>query len=64
VFDPQFFAEHKGQRLRFTQDEKKFVDTGLKLTAPASVSKPASTKARTAAGKAPKLPRQDDVLKK
>jgi hypothetical protein len=57
VFDPQFFAEHKGERLRFSQDERKFIDTGLKLSAPASASKTASAKAR-------KLPRQEDVLKK
>jgi hypothetical protein len=57
VFDPQFFADHKGQRLRFSQDEKKFVDTGLKLTAPAAVPKTPSAKAR-------KLARQEDVLKK
>ena len=71
VFDPEFFAEHKGERLRFTQDEKKFVDTGLKLTAPASASKSAPGKTRGAAGrarrvasKAVKLPSQDEVLKK
>lgn len=57
VFDPQFFAEHKGERLRFSQDEKKFIDTRLKLAAPAEVSKPASAKART-------LPKQEDILKK
>jgi hypothetical protein len=57
VFDPQFFAEHKGERLRFTQDEQKFIDTGLKLAAPSSVSTRASAKAQ-------KLPRQEDVLKK
>jgi hypothetical protein len=57
VFDPQFFAEHKGERLRFSQDERKFIDTGLKLSAPASASKAASAQAR-------KLPRQEDVLKK
>ena len=56
VFDPQFFAEHKGDRLRFSQDETKFIDTGLKLPAPATASKKASAKAR-------KLPRQEDVLK-
>jgi hypothetical protein len=43
--------------LRFSQDERKFIDTGLKLSAPASASKTASAKAR-------KLPRQEDVLKK
>src|SRR5262249_25328281 len=64
VFDPQFFAEHKGERLRLTQYEKKFGDAGLKLAAPAWVPNPPSKKAGTAAGKAPKLPRQDDVLKK
>jgi hypothetical protein len=34
VLDPQFFADHKGQRLRFSQDGKKFHDTGMKLPGP------------------------------
>jgi hypothetical protein len=56
VFDPEFFVEHKGERLRFSQDETQFIDTGLKLAAQAAVSR-TSAKARA-------LPRQDDVLKK
>jgi hypothetical protein len=56
VFDPEFFAEHKGERLRFSQDEQKFIDTGLKLAAPAAAAKKTSAKARA-------LPRQEDVLK-
>jgi hypothetical protein len=71
VFDPEFFAEHKGERLRFSEDDEHFIDTGLKLTAPALVSRTAapkgrttSAKTRTASAKAQKLPRQEDVLKK
>jgi hypothetical protein len=58
VFDPQFFAEHKGERLRFSQDEKKFIDTGLRLAAPAAAPKEAAAQRRKL------LPRQEDVLKK
>jgi hypothetical protein len=64
VLDPQFFAEHKGERLRFTQDERKFVDTGLKLAAPGTVPTTPSPRGRKAAAKTRRLPRQDDVLKK
>jgi hypothetical protein len=56
VFDPEFFVEHKGERLRFSQDETHFIDTGLKLAAPAAVSR--------TSGKARALPQQEDVLKK
>jgi hypothetical protein len=31
VFDPQFFEDHKGQPLRFSENGADFVDTGLKL---------------------------------
>jgi hypothetical protein len=34
VFDPQFFADHQGQLLRFSPDGSEFVDTGLKLDTP------------------------------
>ena len=34
VFDPQFFEDHKGQPLRFSENEADFTDTGLKLEAP------------------------------
>jgi hypothetical protein len=53
VFDPQFFQDHQGQPFRFSANSRDFVDTGLKLPAPA----PAATAASSA------LPRQEDVLK-
>jgi hypothetical protein len=31
VIDPNFFAEHKGERLRFSHDGAEFIDTGVKL---------------------------------
>src|SRR5258706_16413749 len=34
VLDPDFFSEHKGQRLRFSQNGIDFFDTGMKLSAP------------------------------
>lgn len=33
VFDPQFFADHTGGKLRFSEDGTRFTDTGLKLPA-------------------------------
>jgi len=57
VVDPRFFADHKGQRLRFSQDGIEFFDTGMKLAAPPTY---AAAKSKT---KAPKLPLQADVLK-
>jgi hypothetical protein len=56
VFDPQFFADHEGGKLRFSQNGTEFTDTGLKLVAPKDSGK------RGARGTA-KLPMQDDVLK-
>ena len=56
VFDPEFFSDHKGQRLRFTQNESEFIDTGLKLPGPSS--RPAKRK-----GEATRLPLQSEVLK-
>ena len=56
VLDPQFFADHKGKRLRFSQNGTDFYDTGMKLpTPPAAASK--------SKGKAARLPLQADVLK-
>ena len=56
MFDPQFFAEHKGKPIRFSLNDTEFVKTRLKLTAP----KTAKTKGgRTAT----RLPAQEDVLK-
>jgi hypothetical protein len=50
VFDPQFFQEHAGQPVRFSQNGTDFTDTGLTLPAPAAPD-PA------------RLPLQSDVLK-
>ena len=56
VLDPQFFADHKGKRLRFSLNGIDFHDTGMKLAAPpAAVSK--------SKGKAARLPLQAEVLK-
>jgi len=55
VFDPRFFEEHGGAKLRFSQDGTEFVDTGLKLGAP-----PAAHARGRGAGQ---LPRQDDLLR-
>jgi hypothetical protein len=56
VFDPQFFQDHKGGRLRFSQNGTEFTDTGLKLATPRA---PAKKKASTSA----QLPRQEDLLR-
>jgi hypothetical protein len=58
VLDPQFFADHKGKKLRFSQDGSTFFDTGMKFSAP-----PAEGAARTKGSKAAKLPLQADILK-
>lgn len=73
VIDPQFFADHKGKRLRFSQNGIDFYDTGIKLPAPAapaarSTSKRTGTKSKGAKTKATstraaRLPTQDEVLK-
>jgi hypothetical protein len=51
VLDPQFFTRHKGKQLRFSYNGIDFLDTGVKLTAPAASAPTA------------KLPLQSDVLK-
>jgi hypothetical protein len=71
VLDPQFLADHKGEKLRFSMDGVHFHDTGIKLPAPAA-ARP-SARASKGRRKAPKgkgrarkgagLPRQADVLK-
>jgi hypothetical protein len=53
VFDPGFFEEHKGGKLRFSQDGSTFTDTGLKL------GEPAAKRSRAAA----QLPQQDELLR-
>jgi hypothetical protein len=50
LFDPQFFEEHKGQKLRFSQNGVEFIDTGKKL--PAAEASPAPTAAAPPVGKA------------
>lgn len=66
VLDPQFFADHKGKRLRFSQNGIDFFDTGKKLAAPpapAAASKSKGKAAGSSTGKATRLPLQADVLK-
>ena len=55
VFDPQFLADHKGKKLRFSQNATDFIDTDMELTAPSAPPK--------AKGKAARLPLQAVVLK-
>jgi hypothetical protein len=40
VLDPQFFADHKGERLRFSQDGTEFHDTGMRLPGAPAAAKP------------------------
>jgi hypothetical protein len=54
VLDPQFLAEHKGQRLRFSHDGVDFVDTGMKLPAPTVAAAKVKRKAAKVKGKAAK----------
>jgi hypothetical protein len=65
VLDPQFFADHKGKRLRFSPNGVDFFDTGMKLAAP-TVPGPQSkarAKGKAVKSKAAPLPLQSDVLK-
>src|SRR5260221_11868641 len=50
VFDPQFFADHQGQPLRFSQNGTEVIDAGVKLLAPG-------------AHDVTSLPHQNDILK-
>lgn len=56
VFDHQFFRDHHGKSLRFSQNGTDFIETGLKLVSPDS-------SARASVSDVTKLPLQDDVLK-
>jgi len=56
VLDPQFFADHAGERLRFSQNGIDFFDTGKKLVAPPKA-------VLTSKGGKARLPLQADVLK-
>lgn len=55
VFEPQFFQDHQGQSLRFSENGVDFVDTGLKLPPPRATTE--------AAIDLSKLPSQEEVLK-
>ena len=63
VLDPQFFADHKGKRLRFSQDGVDFHDTGMKLPAPTAPAAASKSKGKAAKSKTARLPLQADVLK-
>ena len=54
VLDPQFLAEHKGQRLRFSRDGVDFVDTGMKLPAPPAAAAKGKREAAKSTRKATK----------
>ena len=62
VLDPQFFADHKGKRLRFSQDGVNFHDTGMKLPAPTAPAVASKAKGKAAKSKTARLPLQADVL--
>jgi len=48
VLDPQFFADHKGKPLRFSQNGIDFFNTGMKLPAPTAPAAARSTKGKAA----------------
>jgi len=60
VLDPQFFTDHKGKRLRFSQNGVDFYNTGIKLPAPVAASK---SKRKAPKSKTVRLPLQSQVLK-
>jgi hypothetical protein len=55
VFDPNFFADHRGQALRFSANRTDFIDTGLVLAE-------SGEGAEFRAVEPTDLPRQEDVL--
>ena len=62
VLDPQFFADHKGKRLRFSLNGVDFHDTGMKLPAPTAPAVASKAKGKAAKSKTARLPLQADVL--
>jgi hypothetical protein len=48
VLDPQFFSDHKGEPLRFSQNGVDFFDTGMKLPAPTPAAAARSSKSKAA----------------
>ena len=63
VLDPQFFADHKGKRLRFSQNGVDFHDTGMKLPGPTAPATASKSKGKATKSKTARLPLQADVLK-
>src|SRR5262249_13331860 len=59
VLDPQFFADHKRKRLRFSQDRVDFYDSGGKAPSTSGIE----IQKKAVRSKAPRLPLQADVLK-
>jgi len=55
VFDQSFLTEHQGERLRFSHNDKDFVNTGVKLPGPGAARARDTSDAR-------RLPLQSDVL--
>lgn len=65
VFDPQFFADHQGQSLRFSQNGSDFVETGKKLAPPSSQKGKFKTRSKSKAKSetdATALPLQSEIL--
>jgi len=65
VFDPQFFADHQGQLLRFSQNGSDFVETGKKLAPLSSQKGKSKTKSKSKAKSetdATTLPLQSEIL--
>ena len=70
VVDPRFFTEHKGKRLRFSQNGVAFPNTGKTLSAAPAVTTPtgdrtarASRRTARSARRPTALPTQAEVLK-
>ena len=56
VLDPQFFSDHKGKPLRFSQNGIDFFDTGMKLPAPTAPAAASKSKGKAAARSAKAKP--------
>src|SRR5262244_1116766 len=63
VLDPQFFLDHKGKRLRFSQNGVDFHDTRMKLPAATAPKVASSPNARRPKASRPACPLQAEVLK-
>jgi len=63
VLDPQVFVDHKGKRLRFSQNGVDFHDTGMRLPAATAPKVASKSKRKAAKSKPTRLPLQAEVLK-